>query len=265
MIPKNIRGLCKNLWISRWNSFLCSVLMSSDPSPQQATRAREQSYPHQGALVLITIFCHQDSIHPAPLFLFLLFYLLFYYYYFLSLFSFSPCSPLYCRCSNNENKTNICLWPNKWTFVPNICLSNIWLCAPEYMALCPFNIWPCAPQYMSKQYMALCPPIYALCPSFCNVVKRYVLSNLDATSHWISAYLKRISTCRLTLKCQATGSILSKVLCEWDLTINRSSFSCNYFLLSLEQELRPTHICYLWIPCREGYSLEFRFGISEIR
>ena len=200
MIPKNIRGLCKNLWISRWNSFLCSVLMSSDPSPQQATRAREQSYPHQGALVLITIFCHQDSIHPAPLFLFLLFYLLFYYYYFLSLFSFSPCSPLYCRCSNNENKTNICLWPNKWTFVPNICLSNIWLCAPEYMALCPFNIWPCAPQYMSKQYMALCPPIYALCPSFCNVVKRYVLSNLDATSHWISAYLKRISTCRLTVE-----------------------------------------------------------------
>ena len=119
---------------------------------------------------------------------------------------------------------------DKWVYIPNICLSNIWLCAPEYMALCPFNIWPCAPQYMSKQYMALCPPIYALCPSFCNVVKRYVLSNLDATSHWISAYLKRISTCRLTLKCQATGSILlSKVLCECDLTINRSLFSCNYF------------------------------------
>ena len=53
--------------------------MSSDPSPQQATRAREQSYPHQGALVLITIFCHQDSIHPAPLFLFLLFYFIYYF------------------------------------------------------------------------------------------------------------------------------------------------------------------------------------------
>ena len=90
------------------------------------------------------------------------------------------------------------------------------------------------------------PPIYALLLSsssnsmekhFCNVEKRYVLSNLDATSHWISAYLKRISTCHLTLKCQATGSILlSKVLCDYDLTINRSLFSCNYFCFVIPEE-----------------------------
>ena len=176
--------------------YLLILLLRKLPAPgSKATCIRELLHWLQPFVIKIRfiplLFC---------LFLFLLFYLFFYYYYFLSLFSFSPCSPLYCRCSNNENKTNICLWPNKWTFVPNICLSNIWLCAPEYMALCPFNIWPCAPQYMSKQYMALCPPIYALCPSFCNVVKRYVLSNLDATSHWISAYLKRISTCRITLE-----------------------------------------------------------------
>ena len=85
---------------------------------------------------------------------------------------------------------------------------------------------------MSKQYMALCPPIYALCPSFCNVVKRYVLSNLDATSHWISAYLN---------KYVSFNPWSVKPLDQYS-----QKFCVNEILLSTEAHFRAIIFCYPW-------------------
>ena len=68
------------------------------------------------------------------------------------------------------------------------------------MALCP-------------QYMALCPPLRRKISAI-NLEEKYALSNFDATSHWVSAYLKRVSMGQLTLKCQATGSVFLSKVCE---------------------------------------------------
>ena len=53
----------------------------------------------------------------------------------------------------------------------------------QYMALCPQYLWPCASRWSSRP---------AEDNKFCaiNFEKKFVLSNFDAASHWISAYLK---------------------------------------------------------------------------
>ena len=70
--------------------------------------------------------------------------------------------------------------------MPNICLSNKWLYAPIYMACA--SVWSSRPVEDDK---------------FCAIKfeKGSVLSNLDAASHWISAYLKdknRLSNLEVT-------------------------------------------------------------------
>ena len=146
MILKNIRGLCENLWILRWNSFLCNALLSSDPSPQQATRAREQSYPHQGALVLIAIFSHQipfTLLISLPLSLSFAFVSLLIFFIFLSFFFFFPFPSLFLsllpvfssllQVQKQKTKNKII-----YGFMPNICLSKkIQIMSKQYMALCP--------------------------------------------------------------------------------------------------------------------------------
>ena len=109
--------------------YLCNALLSSDSSPQQATRAREQSYPHQGALVLIAIFSHQDLIHLAHLSLSFSFVSLLIFFIFLSFFFFFPFPSLFLsllpvfssllQVQKQKTKNKII-----YGFMPNICLSN---------------------------------------------------------------------------------------------------------------------------------------------